>query len=300
MPDPINLIVLRLHPIEPVTAADFEKNSLEGLTITAYDLSYAYPTPAQSLKAGTTGDIIGQAQYLKDLTKTRIVQHVQVVQEPPTIIPVPPFFIPGKTDSIPQSVATAIIQVDAPGQPATGTPEYESRDIYLVITREVQNPDGTTTTRRIVDTTIDYNAPYHASVPSLPAPKDPTKFMELATSTYVPLPATALHPDDAYLELPTDGSPPNFTDLSEAVTIVLKADPDVITDPTTGKIDQTKLDDKLVELSNNPQKCRHIGYEIAWSRQLFPLPVPPPEHPLEVLYTLSNDPNQKQDVKFVQ
>lgn len=53
MPD---LIILRLHPIEPMSGSDF-RTLLNGLTITAFDLSFA---------KSVGGDQIGVAQGLAD------------------------------------------------------------------------------------------------------------------------------------------------------------------------------------------------------------------------------------------
>lgn len=51
-----SLLVIRLHPIEPITG-DVFTSYLDGLSITAYDLSFADPT-------GTTTPTLEPATYI--------------------------------------------------------------------------------------------------------------------------------------------------------------------------------------------------------------------------------------------
>lgn len=101
-----SVLVIRLHPLEPVEANKFT-DYLQNLTINAFDISYA------DTKTGTS---LGQAEF-GDPTDpgTRIVQHIE-----PS---------PGGFDF--QSVATAVIEI--PDSSAGG--EYETVDIRLVLDR---------------------------------------------------------------------------------------------------------------------------------------------------------------------
>src|SRR5713226_9786521 len=116
MPD---LIILRLHPVEPAMGVDFT-NYLKDLTITAFDLSFAHPE----------GEQVGQAKYDNNIALTDIVQHTQ----------------PPVGAGLPLAAATAVIQL----QPPPGHPEYQFTDLHLTIERGV--PPHT-----IADRTIDYN-----------------------------------------------------------------------------------------------------------------------------------------------
>ena len=105
-----NLIIIRLHPDTPVAGTDFT-NYLEGLTITAYDLSYAHPKPDP-----TTATKIGQAIFLdqadanfSDITKNQIQQHAaQLTLGNALLVSV------DVGGSSPESVATAMIEVNEP------------------------------------------------------------------------------------------------------------------------------------------------------------------------------------------
>ena len=97
-----SLLVIRLHPVEPISGNDFFINYLAGLTITAFEISFN----------NQAGSQIGQAQYLPpNDPATRIVQHFD-----------------GNT---PKAIATAVIEI--PDPPVGG--EYRTADVRLVITR---------------------------------------------------------------------------------------------------------------------------------------------------------------------
>lgn len=101
-----SLLVIRLHPVEPVKANKFTTDYLQNLTIEAFDISYVDTQ---------TGTRLGQADFGDPVDpNTRIVQHT----DPPG-------------GGAPQSVATAVIEI--PDRPAGG--EYDTVDIRLVITR---------------------------------------------------------------------------------------------------------------------------------------------------------------------
>ena len=123
-----SLLVIRLHPIEPVTGDEFT-NYLTGLSITAHDLSFTDPT-------GAATPALGPATYIAPTTlppspspdpvpvqdpDTRIVQHFSI----------DPGGLPGDFVRNFSAVATSVIQI--PDPPAGG--EYRTADVRLVITR---------------------------------------------------------------------------------------------------------------------------------------------------------------------
>jgi hypothetical protein len=203
-----SLLVIRLHPVEPIPGADFT-SYLNGLTIRALDISFN----------NQAGSPIGQAQYLPLPPNplgilqppldpnTRIVQHYAIPRDNPL------------AGLQPQAVATAIIIDPRPDPPAGG--EYRTADIRLVITRNGNE---------IAHKPIYYNVP----VATTPIPADPNAFPGLQPiSLHLALPSSA-QPSPTVI-LPEDGTAPNFAVLRTAVETVLNADPG----NTTGIADLT-------------------------------------------------------------
>jgi hypothetical protein len=232
MPD---IIVIRLHPEEPTTGTQFS-SYLTDLKIEAWDVSFTKP------KVNVNVDPpIGSAEFDANPSATRIAQHwLPVLVFPPA------------------ATATAILEITAP------SPEYADADILLRVTRG---------TKLVGLYEVEYNTAV-SSVGSIPSPPDTPP----AVSPYdgvgvtglvigLPAPELAVDPNDAFVTLPKDGSPPNFDDLKSAVEKVLAQEPG-------GAVDLTSL---------SPAQCRHVAYEIAWNRHVAPLPSPSPE--LEILYT---------------
>jgi hypothetical protein len=222
------LIILRLHPAEPVGGDAFE-DYLDGLQITAFDLA-----------TNNLGGVqIGQAAYVAPTGDpfdpdpgTGIVQHFI----PPEPIPVPP------TQPVAQAVATAVIEVDAP----PGHPEHERSDLRLEITRG----GGV-----IVHEQVYFNAPVRPGG----LPGDTSAYPELTPTSLLlalPEPGRELDPTDAFVQLPADGTPPQFNDLRAAVEIVLGHDPG-------GPPDLASL---------TPRQARHVAYEIVWNQKFRPAP----------------------------
>lgn len=241
-----SLLVIRLHPVEPITDDEFT-NYLNGLSITAHDLSFIDPT-------GAATPALGPATYIAPTSlppspspnptpvqdpDTRIVQHFSLTPVPLTGDFVRNFL----------AVATAVIEI--PDPPAGG--EYRTADIRLEITRG-GNP--------IAHKPVYYNVPVApASIPS-----DPNAFPGLQPiSLHLALPSSgAASPT---LILPEDGTAPNFDTLRTAVEAVLDADPG----STAGIANLTVA------------QCRHIAYEIIWDRMAYPIPLP--KRSLEEIYT---------------
>ncbi len=244
------LIVIKLHPETPTTADEFI-SYLNELTITAIEFSFD----------NLAGDEIGQASFLplpslvlpdQPDDDTRIVQHW-------SDLPGPGEFL------LRHSVATAVIEVD---DVASAAEEYGTFDIKL----RIERAGGTV----ILQQQVYYNVPVVSG--DLP---DPESFPELEASLYLALPAQQLNSNQAYVNLPEDVSPPNFTELFEAINAVLDAESQNA--PTFGDF--------------TPTQCRHIANEIVYG-DLFPLPVP---SNLEGMYTgphESDDEIEQERLKF--
>ncbi len=200
------IIIIRVIPEKPTTGENFT-DFLNGLTITAFDISFENPE----------GVNIGQASYLAPENPpplpqnpnpdTGIVQHFVIINPDE---PLPTW--------IPQAVATAIIEVD-------NQPEYKTSDILFEITR-----DG----NEIIHKQVYYNVQVVEG--ELP---EPGQFQEGqdTTSIYLslPVPSHELDPDDAHVDMPEDGTPLKYEPLRNAVLTVLNED------PGAGNFDLTSL-----------------------------------------------------------
>jgi hypothetical protein len=200
--------------------------------------------------------VIGSASFAGGT----IVQHLSPPPPVSILIPI----------NTPQSVATAVIAVGSPATPLDR--EYLEPDVVLHITR-----GGNTVALH----PINYNA-----VVSNPAvlPSTPADFAALEASLYVALPSPAqdLNTNEAFLTLPSDGSPPNFNDLLTAVMAVVRQDPGFPNTPPQPDPPNPATLALLAGLS--VAQCRQIANEIVYNRRLDPNPVPP--RSLEEMYTI--------------
>jgi hypothetical protein len=254
-----NYIVLRLTPAVPVDPGTFT-NYLNGLTVKVYEISYAHPqagmpgdpTPplgSASYHAGTPVALpapAGAPPYVTYPANTSVAQHYELE------------IALGEVVAINfQSVATAVIEY--PG----GGPEYVAPDLRIELDRTGAQP--------VFVANVYYDVPlYNAG-----GPPDPSTYQDIpagSVSAYVTLQAP-LDPSLAQLQLPPDGTPPNFDVLMSAVSTVLSKDPGGA--PTQAQLAALTVD-----------QCRNIAYEIVFGPQQ-PLAVPP--EPLESMYT--NPPN---------
>lgn len=230
-----SLLVIRLHPVEPISAADFT-TYLNGLSIAAHEVSFNDPDG--------NGPAFGTAPYIAPALppspsanptpnqdpNNRITQHFEIV---PVGIGVfaRNFF----------AVATAVIEIPTP--PAGG--EFRTADVRLVMTRSGGD---------VVHKQIYYNVP----VAPAPMPADPNNFPGLQPiSLHLALPSLGQQLSETVI-VPEDGTAPNFGNLRTAVQNVLNAEPG----STAGIANLTR------------EECRHIAYEIIWDRIAYPLPVP--------------------------
>ncbi|AUX43626.1 hypothetical protein SOCE26_050780 [Sorangium cellulosum] len=228
-------IIIRLHPEEPVSGVGFG-DFLADLVITAVDLSLGAPSPTS---AGVRQ--LGQASFTSSVATTRIVQHTYV----PAIAPEP------------AAVATAVIELIAPW------PEHEDPDVWLRVER-----NGS----RIANIRVHYNTPQVTLTAAELANKADYPLLE-PTSLYLtlPPPGREIDPTDAHVELPSDGSPPNFADLLTAVRLVLQHE-------NSGATPSPAIEDLTAA------QCRHVAFELVYERTLFPFAGPATGN-LAFLYT---------------
>jgi len=236
-----DFLVIRLHPAAPVDpgappppppATGFAAY-LTGLVVTVYARSFEHPTGL--------GVPLGSASYDDpDPSKNTIVQDLSLAS---------PIGL--------KSVATAVVPISVP----PGSPDYN--DIVVSVTR-----GG----KRIVDRSVNYDVSVYRSPPNpSPLPPDGFSYATLEpVALYLTLPDPHIGVDPSrYVDLPQDGSPPNFSDLRTAVNKVLEDDPG-------GSPDITRL---------TPDQCTHIANEILFNRDIDPLPQPPGGHTVDDLYT---------------
>ncbi|WP_144551347.1 neuraminidase-like domain-containing protein [Peribacillus simplex] len=248
-----NLLLIRLHPVEPVSA-DVFTTYLNGLSIAAHELSYNHPDGSIAA-LGTAAYIAPFLPQSPSLDPTpvpdpsnRITQHFEVVPDP--LLPQPGWQVRNFF-----AVATAVIVI--PDPPVGG--EYRTADVRLTITRGGKD---------IVYKQMYYNVPvHHCAADPCPELNDPNSFQDLEpTGLHLALPSPDQQLNPSFTS-PEDGTAPNFTDLRTSVENVLNSEPG-----STANIADLPYD-----------KCRHIAYEIIWDRKAFPLPVP--HRKLEELYT---------------
>ena len=233
-----SLIVIRIVPQTPVDPTTFSSYlnppGLGALQITAFDLSFGNPA---------TGVNVGSASFITPSTAPTPVVATPVPPPvsfaSPQYTPVPSSAIVQQYDLMPsspgesafyqlESVATAVIQIPSAsafenlrlvaqyGSGAGAAAIPIALDFYDVAVTAGPAPNLNTWTPSLVS--------------SLPQP-DP--FGALKPSLYLQLPSPPTAANPLTLQLPTDGTPPPFDALLDAVTKVLKSDPGAAVTPAT-------------------------------------------------------------------
>src|SRR6266404_6603339 len=199
----LSLIVIRLHPVEPVTGDEFT-SYLKGLSIAAHELSFN--------DLDGSAPAFGTASYIPPKLpaspsknpapvpdpKSRITQHFEIIPgATPKNLAMRHFF----------AVATAVIEIPDPPKGR----EYRTADLRLVITR-----DGS----EIVHKQLYYNVPLAAG----PIPKNPNDFPGLQPiSLHLALPAPGQQLATIAAD-PVDVTAPDFVTLRTAMEQVLIAE----------------------------------------------------------------------------
>lgn len=188
----MSVIVIRLHPKNPVDAVDFEPY-LTGLRIAIADRSFTDPKGVDAVHQ------LGVAEYDPADPNSTIVQHVEAAVGPTT-------------------VATAAIEIPDPLPFA----EYLTPDLRVTVTRTPPNKP----TQTIAVKDINFNVGVRAG--SLPPANSAVVYAQLSpVALYIPLPPplAGLPPGTAYLDIPTDGSALPYDAVLNAMQIVVAADP---------------------------------------------------------------------------
>src|SRR5208337_2447457 len=226
-------IVLRLVPPAPVDSGTFT-NFLNALVIKGYDVSYANAVVGGNPPGPA---FIGKAT-LGGPPSNGIVQHI--------------------TGFLLQSVATAVIEYTGP--PPGG---HE----YVTPVLRIELDQGTNPT--VFGSRIYYDVQMYTQAAPIAANQYQT-ILPGNVSAYVTIPPPLLSPLTTTLQIPTDGTPPNFDDLMTAVKAVLQQDPG------------PPVNNALIS-GLSVQQCQNIAYEIVYGPQP-PLPGLPPDT-LENMYT---------------
>ncbi|KUJ20811.1 uncharacterized protein LY89DRAFT_455463 [Mollisia scopiformis] len=243
----VNLVLVKLVPTQPCKP-DVFLSTLKNLTITAYDLD---------VEDSLVGTEIGTAGGLTDLAGLLFnpldgQQHTKLdnsilqefSQDTSTPIPIPPQ---------PYSVATAIIIVSPP----LGRSKLNLRVQYQL--------NGA-----LVGTTLDYGV----QVIDMSLVPDQKNYFTMPASTYFSLPLQP--PSTSTVQLPSDGSAPDFGTLLKAINAALDQD----TSPDTSYSQHLETRSTPLTASQSQQ----LASVITWDRSLYPLPVP--SGSLDTIYTL--------------
>jgi hypothetical protein len=259
---PADLIILRLHPAKQMAASDFT-SYLNGLTITAFDLTYGNSVDGVQIGVATgvannhipsTSNNAVNINGSPASTRRQILQHYIDVNDPPILGPL--------TRQL-ESVATAVIVVNPPA----GHPEYpdpSSFDVRIKLQHGGMD---------VPDHTIDFNVEVtHVGGALSTNQKD---YFAMSASAYVTLPAATvgIGAGLAFVDLPDNGQPPGFDNLVTNINLVLAKDPGA-----------TVANPDLQHLSPlTAAQSAEIASEIIWNRTLNP--PPEPKRLLGQLYT---------------
>lgn len=239
-------IVIRLHPEEPTSPQKFAAYlaapdaNLPGLEIIARDITFEKPG----------GEEIGSASYNPMRGQSRIIQDYDPGK--PNLGPAP--------DGVTKAVATALIVLS----PNVTWAEYDQRDLLIEVKRG---------SKSIIKGLLRFNVTAKTINGPLPVPPDYDTLEPVGLYIKLPSPEKAIDLDKSNLDLPADGSPPNFKQLLKAVEEVLQADPGDLKPLTT----------------LTPAQAWHIARELIYRKFRKQLPDPP--RPLGDLYTKPNKPD---------
>ncbi|MDH6125483.1 neuraminidase-like domain-containing protein [Kitasatospora sp. GP82] len=265
----MDYIIIRLHPTVPTTG-DLFTSALTGLELTAYDMTF--DQSSAGVPIGHAKDVVTPGLGVVFTPATTTVDGVTVPETAPAVVqhfvvdPLTdlPVLDPLTGNPLLEAAATVVMAV----QPATPHAEYPtptSYDVRLALTRGTE----------IADPTVNYNITTisDSNLPVLQAEfftPDPNALPVAGYAAIPPAPPTGGGPVPDRVELPADGSAPNFDQLVNAVNHVLDKDPG-----TGGHLHQ------------RPQltvgQCRQIAAELVWDRVRYPPPAEPAE--LGAIYT---------------
>ena len=203
-----SLIVIRIVPPAATDPVSFS-SVLASLTIDAFDLSFT------SVDAQPPGQSVGAASFIAASGLTGVSGHPDRSSSAPTYPPGVANGIVQQFDFVPAVVlppSPAYYQLEAVG---VAVLEIASPSTFENLRLAVQSGGQT------VPVAVDY---YDAPLAAGPTP-DPSTWAGLAPSLYLQLPASLPSSGAPALQLPSDGTPPAFQELLQAMLTVLKDDP---------------------------------------------------------------------------
>jgi Tc toxin complex TcA C-terminal TcB-binding domain len=203
-----SLIVIRIVPQSATDPVSFT-SVLQSLTIGAFDISFT------NVDAEPPGASVGAASFVAASNLTAVAGHPDQSSTAP---------------SYPSGVVNGIIQQFdfVPATPLPPSPAYYQLEAVGIAVIEVASPSTFENLRLAVQLggqTIPVAADYYdAPLAAGPTP-DPSSWAGLAPSLYLQLPASLPPANAPTLQLPSDGAPPAFQDLLQAVQTALNGDP---------------------------------------------------------------------------
>jgi hypothetical protein len=266
----LSLIIVKLVPTQPTLPSTLG-TAIENLTITAYGLTVQ--DSSKGVKLGTAKGLAPQNGSLEIVAETddaldKSIQALgnSIIQDiaelPDTTVPV----LSQIPILQPSSVATAVIIVK-PLNPLPSTLydvrfEFKAGDL------------------NIPDSIIDYNI----QVVTHDLVTDQSVYSGMTASTYFSLPVQILHlpSNSAFIALDPNGRPPEFSQLRNAIDIILSKD-----HPITDKSQKSRLAVRDNPLT--PAQSLQIACEITWNRSLYPIPTPGGD--IYTMYTILLDSN---------
>ena len=215
-----SLIVIRIVPQAP-TDPNIFTNALASLTIEAFDLSFT------NINSQPAGQSVGKASFIAAGGWTPIAGHPDQSSTPPSYPAGITNGIIQQVDSVPGAFPNPpFFQLEAVG---IAIIEVNSASTFENLRLAVQSGAQT------VPIAFDYydvplatgSTPNPATfgAPPAPASPSPNSWAALSPSLYLQFPASLAGSSAPTLQLSSDGTPPKFQDLLNAVQKVLGSDP---------------------------------------------------------------------------
>lgn len=186
-------LVIGVYPTTPTTAQDFRTNYLDGLSITAYAVTFADPNPA-----APTSTAIGTATH-KPGPNNRIHQLVESGSKQAAAAAV---------IKIPQAIADQFVE---PAADPYVTPADPLLNVVLEVSRNGE---------RLFNESVNYGVGVWTGTGALKSLAGVTVGLYLGLTAEGTVAAGS-----PFLALPSDGSPPSYEALSAAIERIVDADP---------------------------------------------------------------------------
>lgn len=295
----IDLILIRLLPTEPRTAAEFNKD-LQGLVVTAYDLTIDSPVNEGTVLGSAAGVIplqpVDDNLYLIDADSAKFpvtLRRLTPEDPAPRIIDsiIQHFWqIPKTTNVAYAAVATAVVLVDIDLKTHPEFPTKTSYDLRIELERNGVKLSDPPIVFNVSVLKVEILSPFQWNYTGVDTTgwtggTDPWAIIDGYKPASTPAayasipPAPPCHTEETASVNIVNGQAPNFEALVLAVNQVLKLEhPVVDTAPVT--LETAK--------PLTPPECQYIASEISWNRTLYPYPTQPKgsQNTLEDIYTI--------------